>query len=32
MGNKDKPGTAMPPPTGTTVIAEPTETIAETGK
>ena len=33
MGNKDKTGTGMSPPlTETTVIAKPTETIAETRK
>ena len=32
-GTKTKPGMGMlPPPTETTVIAEPTETIARTGK
>ena len=31
-GTKTKPGMRMPPPTETTEIAEPTETIAETRK
>ena len=31
-GTKTKPGMGMPPLTETTEIAEPTETIAETGK